>query len=326
MMLTTTFRKLQSFGRLLTRERPLAGVSRQTLRNLRQARLALHGGQPFAYRTLHGSRFLCIPSCATSVHHYLHRLDDQAELTFCRSWLRRGDVGLDIGANIGCYTATMAAAVGPAGRVIAVEPSPPTLQSLRLLVKSLNLQQVRLEGVCVTDHTGEVEFLMATRGEGETTQAMAHRGDVPATYEQVRVPATTVNELLRQQGPPTPVALVKIDIEGAEPLALAGASDLFRDSDRPLFIIEISRAGLRQFGFSAADVLRWFPAGEFQRYLINREYPLVSRRYPYGSPVALDEEASEADLPYLANLIAIPRQGRLAPRAAALPGLPRESS
>ncbi|CAK8994979.1 unnamed protein product [Durusdinium trenchii] len=36
--------------------------------------------------------------------------------------LRPGDVAIDVGANLGCYTVALAEAVGPRGHVIAFEP------------------------------------------------------------------------------------------------------------------------------------------------------------------------------------------------------------
>src|SRR6187399_2260536 len=40
-----------------------------------------------------------------------------------RRSIRRGDVVLDIGANIGAHTLRLAEAVGPTGKVLAVEPT-----------------------------------------------------------------------------------------------------------------------------------------------------------------------------------------------------------
>src|SRR5262245_33403425 len=52
------------------------------------------------------------------------RLTGRHGLGAIRSLLSPGMVVADIGANVGFYTFEMAAAVGPAGRVIAFEPDP----------------------------------------------------------------------------------------------------------------------------------------------------------------------------------------------------------
>lgn len=53
------------------------------------------------------------------------------ESDFLRATLRRGDTFLDVGANIGYLTLLGAAAVGPEGTVLAIEPEPRNVSLLR---------------------------------------------------------------------------------------------------------------------------------------------------------------------------------------------------
>lgn len=50
---------------------------------------------------------------------------DKAQIELLCSYIKPGDDVLDIGANIGLYSVYLSRAVGPEGRVLAVEPDPP---------------------------------------------------------------------------------------------------------------------------------------------------------------------------------------------------------
>src|SRR5262249_684607 len=68
-----------------------------------------------------------------------------------RALLRPGDVFVDVGANVGYFSPLAARAVGPLGRVIAFEPTPPTLEELRHNVALNDLQNVTVHGEAVLD-------------------------------------------------------------------------------------------------------------------------------------------------------------------------------
>lgn len=72
--------------------------------------------------------------------------------------VKRGDVCIDAGANLGYYTRTLARLVGPQGKVYAVEPMPPVLAVLRRNVR----------------RCPNVEILPYALGETEGTVRMAN--------------------------------------------------------------------------------------------------------------------------------------------------------
>jgi FkbM family methyltransferase len=59
---------------------------------------------------------------------------ENAEIRFFERYLRPGMTVVDVGANIGLYSAIAARAVGPEGRVVALEPDP---ESFSYLLKTL---------------------------------------------------------------------------------------------------------------------------------------------------------------------------------------------
>jgi FkbM family methyltransferase len=67
--------------------------------------------------------------------------------------LKPGDIFIDVGANIGCYSILASKLVGVNGIVFAVEPVPPTLDVLRL-----NVKMNRLRNIVVIDKAGYLSY------------------------------------------------------------------------------------------------------------------------------------------------------------------------
>jgi FkbM family methyltransferase len=149
-------------------------------------------------------------------------------LDFAR--LEPGQSVLDLGAYAGDSTYFFARAVGPQGKVVAVEPDPVNLAALRLNVKEHRLAQVAVDGSAILDRDGTVSF----QAEGSIGSGIAETSDQKG-YE-ITVPTVTLATLLARHGLDG-IHFIKMDIEGAEVRVLAGNTDLLRHL-RPRLIIE----------------------------------------------------------------------------------------
>jgi FkbM family methyltransferase len=126
-----------------------------------------------------------------------------------------GDVVVDVGAGTGTELNLFSEAVGPAGHVYAIEADPRTFQWLSRR-KGLNkLPNVTLIHAAAADRPGEV--LISSAGPHETHRIV----DVGPGH---RVAATALDELAAQHGIRR-IDLLKINVEGAERLVLAGMND-----------------------------------------------------------------------------------------------------
>jgi FkbM family methyltransferase len=174
-----------------------------------------------------------------------------AEQQALRSLVRPGDCVFDVGANYGELAVfTFAPAVGPAGLVAAFEPVPPTYARLCRTLQGprprgsapvVPLPFAATDADCtlplwVPPHSDEESSFAETPG-GVRFECPARRLD--AACEAFRLP---------------PPALVKIDVEGAEPLALRGAAGLVAAA-RPLIFCELFAPWLRRLGLAPWDTL-----------------------------------------------------------------------
>ncbi|MGE3174319.1 MAG: FkbM family methyltransferase [Planctomycetota bacterium] len=130
-----------------------------------------------------------------------------------RDLLRPGMTCIDVGANLGYYTAVMAQAVGPTGAVVAFEPNPRLRELARasMLLNGFTARTV-IAGQAACDRDGaRVRFRVPERmpmngrllREGEQSTG---RGE----FEVSTVTLDTACRTLRR------LDLVKIDVEGAE--------------------------------------------------------------------------------------------------------------
>jgi len=176
-----------------------------------------------------------------------HYLDGSYEVDLQEafvSMISPGDVVYDVGANVGYLTLLASKLVGPTGRVVAFEPAAKTAAQLRAQLVANGLQNVEIEECAVCDKVGTSQFAV------DTYSVMAHLSDT-ASSGTVTVRTSTLDEVVKGRQAPD---LIKIDIEGAELLALAGARRLLA-TKRPALIVELHSEQLsREFHDAMAQV------------------------------------------------------------------------
>lgn len=138
--------------------------------------------------------------------------------------VRPGDVVIDAGANMGAVAILTARRVGETGAVIAVEMMPDTAARLRRNIALNGLTNVRVVEQALSDKAGERVVAHVAAGVfGQASIAAGHRGR--STDRQVTVTTTTLDDLTAELGE---ITLMKMDLEGAEPLALGGAAETLK--------------------------------------------------------------------------------------------------
>jgi FkbM family methyltransferase len=151
-------------------------------------------------------------------------------------FLEPGMHALDCGAHIGEYTLLFARLVGPSGAVHAFEPDPRMFPLLRANVQRNELTNVTLANVALSDREG-MEWFAA---KDDATMSALRRFTEQPGAESALVPTTTLDLYLEISGLQAVDAL-KVDIEGAEAAAIAGANRLLRTLQPGLVFVECDR-------------------------------------------------------------------------------------
>lgn len=163
------------------------------------------------------------------------------------SILRPGDIAVDVGANVGYFSALGSRLVGATGSVIAIEASPTTAARLRTLQEN-SPANVCIHEIAVSDSVGSIDFYVAQSDHS----GIASLRDLGArTATKITVPTNTLDNLLFNQ---PPVRLIKIDVEGAEFKVLTGAKAVLA-RDHPFVVLELTPSFLRSFGHAPDNIL-----------------------------------------------------------------------
>jgi FkbM family methyltransferase len=298
------FRSIRTALRMAVQDR--RGFRQHCLRSCRKLRLRFSHERPFV-TSIQGFPFVCHPRWTDSVDLYLGKNWDELELRVLQKWLFPGDVFIDVGANMGVYSACAASIVRNQGHVLSIEASRQVATLLKEKWMLLRHDPSSILQVAISDKVGTTSFFESEPGDYTGTQSLDRRVALGSTKE-ISVPTTTLIELEKKL-PRKPAAL-KIDIEGAERMALRAVPTEWLGATGPLWIIEINPGALARFGATVDEVVSHFPAASFEKWILPK-HPIP----PASStaPRCWNPEEKWSDSIYY-NLIAIPLHVSLSKR------------
>jgi FkbM family methyltransferase len=150
--------------------------------------------------------------------------------------LKPGDTFFDVGAHCGFHTLGAAARVGQNGQVYAFEPAPARVADIQRHKDANGLSQITVVPMAVSEVDGaEVSFYVYEAASG--LSSLRHPGMDGAS--QISVKTVTLDQFAEKEGEKGFPALIKVDIEGAEHLALRGAKGLLARPKPPTWLIEL---------------------------------------------------------------------------------------
>lgn len=171
-----------------------------------------------------------------------------------RRWLPPDGVCVDAGAHAGSWSVALSRLV-PRGRVLAIEALPYYAGMLRRVLRVLGCRNVEVVNAALTSAEEPVE-LVWKNAKGERLTGCTHvRGEDEAATDALTVRGMTLDYLFQQTS--DRVCFVKMDIEGAELLALLGATGVLT-RDRPILYLELDARHCARYGYEPAAVFDFF--------------------------------------------------------------------
>jgi FkbM family methyltransferase len=213
----------------------------------------------------------------------------EKELFLLRELVQPGDVCLDVGAAGGAHLMVMARRAGRRGRVLGVEPRPGSLRALRALVALSGMSaRVRLLQLGLADRAGTLPLRIPVvptrahfRGSSDDADDVAAFAGLP--HRRIDVPVRTLDQVVDTQQLER-VDVLKCDVEGAELLVFAGATDVL-SRYRPVILVEADDLHQQRYDATAGDVLDAVTAHDYTVHRYRR-----SRLEPLHGPVAGEDD------------------------------------
>ena len=205
---------------------------------------------------------------------FLGNIYERQTKTALRKLVAPGSLVLDIGANIGAHTLHLAKLAGPAGRVMAFEP---TDFAFRKLSRNLELNPslaARVQAyhcfLTASDGTSVPDAIYSSWPLEK--QAGLHAKHLGREMKTEQAQARSLDSMLSEHAD-RKVQLVKLDVDGFECDVLRGATAMLRDM-RPVFVMELAPYVLEERGSSLDELLSFFVPNGYVFYDEQSQKPL----------------------------------------------------
>ena len=172
-------------------------------------------------------------------------------MAFFGSCLTPGMTVVDIGANLGYFTVIAAGSVGKSGKVFSYEPNPHNFALLQKNIAANGFTNVRALSIALSDERGTRELFF---GDNQTTHSF---GDKRNTGRSESVVTDTLDNSLKTLGH-SRVDVLKMDIEGAEPLALEGMRETIERNPALVILFEFHPKAIQRLTRSPLEFLARF--------------------------------------------------------------------
>jgi FkbM family methyltransferase len=173
------------------------------------------------------------------------------ETELFRKAILPGMTVIDIGANIGYYTVIAARLVGEKGSVIAYEPAPENFGILQKTIEANDFRNVAAHQIAIADKKGQLNLHLYESNKGKHS-LVKDAQDARGFTTSIAVQTTALDEFLAEKNI-AEVDVVKMDIEGAESIAMIGMSKTLKKTK--MLFLEFTPSAIKKAGHDPLEVL-----------------------------------------------------------------------
>lgn len=163
------------------------------------------------------------------------------EIALLKKILKPGMVFVDIGANIGYFSLIASKLIGETGKVFSFEPDPDNFFLLEKNIKANNYKNIIAVKKAVADKIGKAKLYL------DKENLCGHSLVSKEGNKFVETETITLDEFFRNN---KKIDVIKIDVEGFEPVALEGMKEIIKSNDNLILITEFYPNALKRAGYS----------------------------------------------------------------------------
>jgi len=171
------------------------------------------------------------------------------DLRIFKDNVKDGDNVVDLGANIGYFTLILAKLVGPAGHVFAFEPDPRNLVLLKKNVEYNNYKNVTIIPKAVSNVNDKCTLYVGQKSFGQNT---IYKPEKRKNQKFLVIESETIrlDDFFKMNNLLDKISFMKMDIEGAEFLALDGMKEILKLNQNIKIFTEVDPHYLEDAGTS----------------------------------------------------------------------------
>tara|TARA_B100001765_G_scaffold62326_1_gene37407 strand:+ start:336 stop:1190 length:855 start_codon:yes stop_codon:yes gene_type:complete len=179
----------------------------------------------------------------------IHGIHGAHDFKIFKDNVKVGDNVVDLGANVGYFTLILAKLVGPTGKVFAFEPDPRNLTLLKKNIEYNNYKNVIIVPKAVSNVNDKCTLYVGQKTFGQNKiykpEKTRTQKFIPTDSETIRLDDFfKANNLLNK------ISFIKMDIEGAEVLALSGMKKILKLNKNIKIFTEVEISYLEDAGSS----------------------------------------------------------------------------
>lgn len=184
-------------------------------------------------------------------YHKYYEIDYELKsITQMKKIISKGDVVIDVGAQLGLMSKLFSDCVESYGKVYAFEPTPVTFKLLENTISINNLNNVVPVQKAVADKSGITVFNISNT-DASAANSLAKGGiqgnDIPIEVELVSIDDFSKTKNIAK------IDFIKIDAEGAELAVLKGALNVIK-RDKPKILLALHPDMIINFGDTLSDI------------------------------------------------------------------------
>jgi len=218
---------------------------------------------------------------------------ERGEIDYFRSRFDAAMTFIDVGANVGLYSALALSTPGFRGRALAIEPHAESRLYLQKTIEA-NGGAAQICELAASDRPGTLKLYKNPENKGDNRLYPD-----PLLRGEETIEADTLDNICRRYGIAS-AQFIKIDVQGAEAQVIRGAKGLLAASSDCVLMTEFWPYGLARCGADGLEYLQLLQELGFRLYELGRNLA------PVNDPRALVERTQGR---HYANLVGIKGNG-----------------
>jgi len=211
----------------------------------------------------------------------LNRIHEESTTNLFQKTIKKGDIVVDLGANIGYFTLLAARLVGKGGRVYAFEPEPRNYSYLLKNIQLNSYSNITAIQKAVSDRDGKARLYMCPYDTGHHTINQQEGIEDYRHGRTGRVSAVDVESVILDrfmEGREDGIDVIKMDVEGAEALALSGMDRILKENKDIKMFVEFFPLFIKKMGSSPEEFIsKLLEDYGFSIFIIGQDYDAYNK-------------------------------------------------